>query len=107
MPDGTVLYFSDVFAGAIPPPPSGATTGGKTGNGWAQENASRTYEPPFFAFLQKKYGFKNSGNYPVSCSASEPLTPVGLQNAQSHKKQYEDMAKQFNGQAVETGWSGR
>lgn len=102
MPDGSVLYFSDVFAGAIPPP-SGATAG----NGWAQENASVTFQPLFFAFLQKKYGFKNGGNYPVSCSASDPLTPAGRQNAQNRKQEFEDMTKQFNGQVVETGWNGR
>jgi hypothetical protein len=106
LPAGTVLYFSDVFAGTIPPPPSGATTGGKTGNGWAQENASTTFQPPFFAFLQKNYGFKDAGNYPVSCSASDPPTLAGLQNAQKNKQQFEDMTKQLNGQVVETGWSG-
>ena len=102
MPTGTILYFSDVFAAAIPPPPSGATAG----NGWAQQNASVTFQPPFFAFLQKKYNFKNGGNYPVSCSASDPLTPAGLQNAQKRKQEFEDMTKQFNGQVVDTGWSG-
>jgi hypothetical protein len=106
LPTGTVLYFSDVFAGTIPPPPSGATTGGKTGNGWAEVNASTTFQPPFFAFLQKKYGFKDAGNYPVSCSASDPPTLAGLQNAQKHKQEFVDMTKQLNGQVVETGWSG-
>lgn len=103
MPAGTILYFSDVFAGAIPPPPAGATAG----NGWAQENASVTFQPPFFAFLQKKYAFKNAGNYPVSCSASDPLTPEGQQNAQKRKQEFEDLTRQFNGQVVETGWRGQ
>jgi hypothetical protein len=103
LPAGTILYFSDVFAGAIPPPPPGTTDG----NGWAQQNASVTFQPAFFAFLQKKYAFKNGGNYPVSCSASDPLTPAGLQNAQKRRQEYEDMTRQFNGQVVETGWSGQ
>jgi hypothetical protein len=102
MPDGSVLYFTDVFAGAIPPPPAGATAG----NGWAQQNASVTFQPAFFAFLQKKYGFKNGGNYPVSCSAADPLTPAGLQNAQKRRQEFEALTRQFNGQVVETGWSG-
>lgn len=102
MPDGSVLYFSDVFAGAIPPPPAGATAG----NGWAQQQASVTFQPAFFAFLQKKYGFKNGGNYPVSCSAADPLTTAGLQNAQKRRQEFEAMTRQFNGQVVETGWSG-
>lgn len=103
LPAGTVLYFSDVFAGTIPPPPSGATRG----NGWAQQNASDTFQRPFFAFLQKKYGFKDAGNYPVSCSASDPPTLAGRENAQKNKQQFEDMTKQLNGQVVETGWSGQ
>ena len=107
MPTGTVLYFSEVFAGAIPRPPSGATHGGKTGNGWAQTNASDAFQPSFFAFLQKKYNFRDAGNYPVSCSASDPLTMAGRQNAQKRKQEFEDMTRQFNGQVVETGWSGR
>lgn len=102
MPDGTVLYFSDVFAGAIPPPPAGATAG----NGWAQQNASVTFQPAFFAFLQRKYGFRNGGNYPVSCSASDPLTAAGLQNARKRRQEFEDLTRQFNGQVIETGWSG-
>ena len=107
LPAGTVLYFSDVFAGTIPPPPPGATAGGKTGNGWAQENASTTFQPPFFAFLQKKYGFKDAGNYPVSCSASDPPTLAGFQNAQKNKLDFEDMTRRLNGQVVETGWNGQ
>jgi len=107
MPAGTILYFSEVFAGAIPTPASGANMGGKTGNGWAQTNASDAFQPSFFAFLQRKYNFRNGGNYPVSCSASDPLTPAGRQNAQRRKQEYEDMTRQFNGQVVETGWSGR
>lgn len=103
LPAGTVLYFSDVFAETIPSPPPGATPpGGKTGNGWAQANADTLFQAPFIAFLKKQYG-KDVG---ADCSAWDPPTQAGLQNAQRNKQQFEDMTKQLNGQVVETGWSG-
>jgi hypothetical protein len=99
MPSGTVMYFSDVFTAAAPPP-----VGSKTGNGWGQRNASAALQTPFFAFLQKKYGYKDSTNYPVECRLSYPPTAGGLQSAQTAKRQFEDLAKQNRARIVETGW---
>jgi hypothetical protein len=90
LPAGTILYFSDVFPGTIPP-----------------QNGAQTFQNPYFAFLQKKYGYKDAGNYPVDCSVGNPPTLAGLQNAQKYKQQYEDMTRQLRGQVVETGWSGQ
>jgi hypothetical protein len=100
MPAGTVMYFSDVFVAAAPPPPPG----GKTGNGWGQRNASAALQTPFFAFLQKKYGDKDSSNYPVDCRLGYPPAAGGLRSAQSAKQQFEDLAKQNKARIVETGW---
>jgi len=100
MPSGTVMYFSDVFAAVMPPPPAGATRG----NGWAQRNATAAFQTPYFAFLQKKYGYKDSSNYPVDCRVGYSPTVAGLQSAQRAKQQFEDMAKQNRAQIVETGW---
>jgi hypothetical protein len=101
MPAGTVMYFSDVFAATAPPPPP---AGEKTGNGWGQRNAAAALQTPFFAFLQKKYGYKDAGNYPVECRLGYPPTAGGLQSAQKARQQFEDLAKQNRGQIVETGW---
>jgi hypothetical protein len=90
LPAGTILYFSDVFPGTIPP-----------------QNGAQTFQTPFFAFLQKKYGYKDAGNYPVDCSVGNAPTLAGLQNAQKYKQQYEDMTRQLRGQVIETGWSGQ
>jgi hypothetical protein len=101
MPPGTVMYFSDVFAAVTLPQQQSS---GKTGNGGAYINAVAAFQTPFFAFLQKKYGYNPNSNYPVSCSISDPPTVAGLQNAQKNKQQFEDLAKQNRGQIVETGW---
>jgi hypothetical protein len=101
MPAGTVMYFSDVFTVVAPPQPP---PGSKTGNGWAQGNASAALQTPFFAFLQKKYRYNNAGNYPVDCRLGYPPTAGGLQSAQSARKQFEDLARQNRAQIVETGW---
>lgn len=100
MPAGTMMYFSDVFAAVTQP----QQESGKGGNGGNGVNAVAAFQTPFFAFLQKKYGFKNAGNYPVTCSISDPPTAAGLQNAQKNKQDFEDLAKQNRGQIVETGW---
>lgn len=105
LPAGTVLYFSDIFPADMPPPlkPTPGHPLPPNANS-AQINRTNALQASFFAFLQKKYGYKDSGNYPVSCSASDPPTLAGLQNAQKNKQDFEDMTKQLSGQVVETGW---
>jgi len=70
----------------------------------ARINRINALQTSFFAFLQKKYGYKDSGNYPVDCRTGYPPTVAGLQNAEKYKQQFEDEAKQNRGQIVETGW---
>jgi hypothetical protein len=108
MPAGTMMYFSDVFPADMPPPPT-ATPGHPlppNANG-AQINRIYALQTSFFTFLQKKYGYKDSGNYPVDCRTGYPPTVAGLQNAQKYRQQFEDLAKQNRGQIVETGWKGK
>ena len=105
MPVGTVMYFSDIFPADMPPPlkPTPGHPLPPNANG-AQINRRSALQASFFALIQKKYGYKDSGNYPVDCSIGDPPTVAGLQNAQKNKQQFEDLAKQNRGQIVETGW---
>ncbi len=96
MAPGTLLYFSDIFAGTMPPP------SGSRMQGADQRNDNYAFQAPFLAFLQKKYGYKEGG----SCAAMYPPTLAGLQDAQKYKKDFEDMTVKMNGQVVETGWIG-
>lgn len=98
--DGPVIYVSEVFAAAMPPPPAGATPG----NGWAQRAATGAFQTPFFAFLQKKYGYKSGSNYPVQCGVTFAPTAAGLKAAQAYKQSVADQAGQNKKQIVETGW---
>jgi hypothetical protein len=105
MPAGTVMYFSDVFPADMPPPPT-ATPGhplSPNSNG-PQINRINALQTSFFVFLQKKYGYKDAGNYPVDCRTGYPPGVAGLQSAQKYKQQFEDEAKRNRGQIVETGW---
>ena len=105
VPAGTVMYVSDIFPAEMPPPltphpghplPPNANS--------AQINKTSALQTSFFAFLQKQYGYKDSGNYPVSCATSFPPTAGGLQSAQDNKQKTEEGVKQQKGQLVETGW---
>ena len=99
---GAVEYFSDIFpAVTLPQAPAG---GGKGGNGGEYVTAVSAFQRPFFAFLQKQYGYKDSGNYPTECAITYPPTAGGLQQAQAAKRQLQDLARQNKGQVVETGW---
>jgi hypothetical protein len=99
---GGVEYFSDVFpAVTLPQQPA---SGGKMGNGGDYRNAVAAFQRPFLAFLQKRYGFKDSGNYPTECAIRYPPTAGGLQQAQAAKKQLRDLALQHKAQIIETGW---
>ena len=99
---GAVEYFSDIFpAVTLPQQPAG---GGKGGNGGDYVNAVGAFQRPFFAFLQKTYGYKDSGNYPTECAISYPPTAGGLQQAQAAKQQLQDLARRHQARIVETGW---
>lgn len=99
---GGVEYFSDIFPAVTLP--EQAAGGGKGGNGGNHVNAVAAFQRPFFAFLQKTYGYKDSGNYPTECAIGYPPTAGGLQQAQAAKKQLQDLARQHKAQIVETGW---
>jgi hypothetical protein len=106
MPAGTVMYFSDVFPADMPPPVvhvPGHAPPPPNANG-AQINRINAIQTSFFAFLKKKYGYKDSGNYPVDCRTGYPPSVAGLQSAQKFRQQFEDLAKQNRGQVIETGW---
>jgi hypothetical protein len=105
MPAGTIMYFSDVFPADMPPPltPSPGHPLPANADG-ARINRINALQTAFFVVLQKKYGYKDSGNYPVDCRTGYPPSAAGLQNAQKYKQQFEDLAKQNRGQVVETGW---
>jgi hypothetical protein len=99
--DGPVIYFSEIFAAAMPPAPPGSTRG----NGGAQRAAVGAFQTPFLAFLQKKYAYKSGSNYPVECGVSFPPNAGGLEAAQNYKQSLEDLAKQGKKPIVETGWT--
>ncbi len=102
---GTVMYVSDVFPADMPP--ALTRTGGHPlppNANSAQINRISALQASFFAFLQKRYGYEDSGGYPVSCAAGFPPTAGGLQSAQHDKQTTEDGVKQRKGQVVETGW---
>jgi len=101
--DGPAVYYSDIFAAA--PPPGTAPT--RTKNGSILLFPTGFFQPLFLSFLQKKYGFKGSGNYPVECGANYPPTAAGFQNAQLYKGSLQDIARQNKSQIVETGWKGQ
>jgi hypothetical protein len=106
VPAGTVMYVSDIFPADMPPPVThvpGHPAPPANANG-AQINRTNALQTSFFAFLQKQYGYKDSGNYPTTCATSFPPTAGGLQSAQSNKQKTEDGVRQLNGQIVETGW---
>jgi hypothetical protein len=105
VPAGTVMYVSDISPADMPPPlkprpghplPPNANS--------AQINRTNALQTSFFAILQKQYGYKDSGSYPVSCAVGFPPTAGGLQSAQKNKQKTEDGVKQLNGKIVETGW---
>src|SRR5260370_34389747 len=95
---GAVEYFSDIFpAITLPQQPA---SGGKGGNGEAYIRAVSAFQTPFFAFLQKKYGYKDSGNYPTECGIGYPPTAPGVQAAQTANQQLIDLAKQHKAQII-------
>jgi len=98
--DGPVVYYSDIFAAAPPPgtPPT------RTKSGPVVMFPTGSFRTPFFTFLQRKYGFQGSGNYPVECGADFPPTAAGFQNAQRYKLSLQDQTRQNKAQIVETGW---
>jgi hypothetical protein len=102
------MYVSDVFPADMPPPPK--PTPGHPPSPYAnsaQVNKTYAIQASFFAFLQKQYGYKDSGNYPTTCATSFPPTAGGLQSAQKNKQTTEDGVKQLNGKIVETAWKGQ
>jgi hypothetical protein len=101
---GEVEYFSDIFPAVTLSQQLPADGGKGPGNGGDQRNAVAAFQAPFFAFLQKKYGYKTNGNYPTECAVTYPPTAGGLQQAQAAKRQLEDLARQNKAQIVETGW---
>jgi len=106
VPAGTVMYVSDIFPADMPPPVvhvPGHAPPPPNANG-TQINRTNALQTSFFAFLQKQYGYKDSGNYPTTCATSFPPTAGGLQSAQSNKQKTEDGVRQLNGQIVETNW---
>jgi hypothetical protein len=106
MPAGTIMYFSDVFPADMPPPVvhvPGHAPPPPNANG-PQINRINALQTSFFVFLQKQYGYKDAGNYPVDCRTGYPPSLAGLQDAQKYKQQFEDEAKRNRGQIVETGW---
>jgi hypothetical protein len=106
VPAGTVIYVSDIFPADMPPPVThvpGHAPPPANANG-AQINRTNALQTSFFAFLQKQYGYKDSGNYPTTCATSFPPTAGGLQSAQSNKQKTEAGVRQLNGKIVETGW---
>jgi hypothetical protein len=106
VPAGTVMYVSDIFPADMPPPVvhvPGHAPPPANANG-AQINRTNALQTSFFAFLQKQYGYKDSGNYPTTCATIFPPTAGGLQSAQSNKQKTEDGVRQLNGQIVDTGW---
>ena len=56
-------------------------------------NAVAAFQRPFLAYLQKTYGYKDSGNYPTECAIGYPPTVGGLQQAHAAKKQLQDLAR--------------
>ncbi|MGH9695423.1 MAG: hypothetical protein ACRD5Z_14835, partial [Bryobacteraceae bacterium] len=105
VPAGTVMYVSDIFPAEMPPPPA-PRPGHPLPPNANSAQLTRTYalQSSFFAFLQKQFSYKDSGNYPVTCATGFPPTAGGLRTAQQNKQQTEDGVKQVNGRIVETGW---
>jgi hypothetical protein len=92
---GPAVYFSDIFA-AVPTSPTFGPHSGR--NGFPE------FSGPYLAFLQKKYGYKESSSSPTTCRAVYNPNPAGLHAAQATKQAAEDLDKQANKQVVETGW---
>ena len=105
VPAGIVMYVSDIFPAEMPPP-AAPRPGHPSPPNANSAQLTKTYalQNSFFAFLQKQYSYKDSGNYPVSCATTFPPTAGGLQSAQKNKQQVEDEVKQQKGRIVETGW---
>jgi len=98
-PTASPVYFSDIFAASTPPP----TGHGKAALDQAATSAAAAVEGSFQAFLQKKYGAKNSAICRTGISAA------ALQAAQDQKKKTEsNLVSRSKGiQIVETGWKGQ
>jgi hypothetical protein len=101
----SVMYVSDIFPEVMPPPltPSPGHPLPPNANG-ALINKTYALQASFFRFLQKQYGFKDSGNYPTTCATTFPPTAGGLQSAKNNKQTSEEGVTQLKGQIVETGW---
>lgn len=96
MPAGSVMYVSEIFPAVMPPNADSARI-----------NRTNALQNAFFSFLEKRYGYKDSSNYPVTCATTFPPTAGGLQAAQDNKRQTEDGVRHQKGQVVETGWKSR
>ena len=95
-PTASPVYFSDIFGASTPPP----TGHGKAALDQATTDAAAAVEGSFQAFLQKKYGAKNSAICHTGISAA------ALQAAQDQKKKTESnlVSRSRGVQIVETGW---
>jgi hypothetical protein len=95
-PAAPVVYFSEIFAAN--PDPS------------RQRGASfNLVKNAFLEFLQQKYAFNTTSNYPIACPASgNPAQgfsdELALKNAQANRQRAQDQVKQQAKQIVETGW---
>ena len=92
---GSAQYFSEIFAAV----PTSAVQGPHAGR-----NGFPEFSGPFIAFLQQKYGFKETPSSPTTCRAIYNPNAAGLHAAQATKQAAEDLARQNKMQVVETGW---